>query len=204
MEKYKLKKDTFFYKAGTICKLTPKGNMVLDDNQGTCLLHDYQLKDHPEILDEWFEKIEKKKYGGRVPKKGDKFWLVGLSGSLNEFEWGWGVYNVDVDEDKAFGPVWFEAGNAFWTREEAEKERKRRKAYVILKEDTKGFVPDWENPYSEGCSVYYSRAGKHLDVFFSFCRQNGLIYFATRADAEASIKAHRQQWLDYLCVEEEE
>lgn len=70
MEKYKLKKDTFFNKAGTICKLTPKGNMVLDDCEGACILHDYQLKEHPELLDEWFEKIEEKKYGGRAPKRG--------------------------------------------------------------------------------------------------------------------------------------
>lgn len=58
MEKYRLKKDTFFYKAGTVCRLTPKGNLVINDDIGTCILHKKELKDRPELLDEWFEKIE--------------------------------------------------------------------------------------------------------------------------------------------------
>lgn len=68
MERYKLKKDTFFFGAGTICLLTPKGNLILEDSEGTVVLRKHQLESHPELLDEWFEKIEEKKYGGRVPK----------------------------------------------------------------------------------------------------------------------------------------
>lgn len=192
MEKYKLRKDTFFNKAGTICKLTPKGNMVLDDCEGACILHDYQLKEHPELLDEWFEKIEEKKYGGRAPKNGDTFYYISAAGEVIEGEW----LDGGVCEAR------FEHNNGFWTKEEAEKELARRKAYVILKEDTKGFKPDWENPYADEYYVYYAHNRKHFGVDSSFCYQSGLIYFATRADAEASIKAHEKEWRAWLGVEE--
>lgn len=196
MKKYKLKKDTFFYKAGTVCRLTPKGNMVLDDNQGTCLLHNYQLKDHPEILDEWFEKIEEKKYGGRVPKHGDEYWAVISDGSILKDIWS----DMGVDKGK------FESGSAFWTREEAEKELKRRIAYVILKEDTKGFVPNWADKDQPKYYAAYNYYDNRVDVDNAWCyRAHGWgLYFATEEDVRVSIKNHEQEWLDYLQTEEAE
>lgn len=195
MIKYKLKKDTFFYKAGTICELTPKGNMVLGDNGGTCILHNYQLREHPELLDEWFEKIEEKEYGGRVPRAGAVYWTILAHGEILEDTW----YDLKRDGKR------FESGSAFWTREEAEKESKRRKAYVILKEDTKGFVPDWKDSTQIKYYVVCPYDGfRILRVTFAFSNKHGILYFKTKEDAEASIKNHHQQWLDYLGVEEEE
>ena len=95
----------------------------------------YEVEDAPE-----------KKYGGRVPKNGDKYWAIGTSGDVTPLSFEGVDYDIEA----------FECGNAFWTEEEAEKELARRKAYVILKED-----------------------------------------------AEASIKAHRREWLDFLSIEEE-
>jgi hypothetical protein len=193
MEKYKLKKDTFFYKAGTVCKLTEKGNMVLDDNQGTCILHKYQFDSHPDLLDEWFEKIEEKKYDGRVPKKKDMFWFIMADGVIAAGTWD----GVDYDRDR------FEAGSAFWTREEAEKELKRRKAYVILKEDTKGFVPEWAKSDQRKYVVLYNYYDNMLDIDIVWCYKTNEwgLYFATEEDARASIKNHKQEWLDYLNIE---
>lgn len=186
--KYELKKDTFFYKAGTICKLTEKGNMVLDNCEGACILHKYQLESHPDVLDEWFEKIEEKKYGGRVPKNGDRYWIVCADGSLYETLWTSSKCNANS----------FESGSAFWTHEEAEKELKRRKAYVILKDDTKGFKPDWKDLSKMMYIVCYDGVLRKLAVATFRNTKVGELAFATEADAEASIKAHEKEWKVWL------
>lgn len=131
MKKYKLKKDTIFYKAGTVCKLTPRGNLVLDDCEGTCVVSKHKLEKFPELLDEWFEKIEEKKYGGRVPKRWDVYWYIYPDGSI--FESTWTGVITDIGR--------FESGSAFWTRKEAEKELECRKAWTRLKD--KGFKFEW-------------------------------------------------------------
>lgn len=195
MEKYKLKKDTFFHEAGMVCRLTPKGNLVLDDNIGTCILNRKKLKEHPELLDEWFEKIEEeKKYGGRVPKEGNEYWFIDDHGRIHRDSWR-KLTNV--------GELRFNSGFAFWTEEEAEKELARRKAYAVLKEDTKGFEPDWNDGGEPKYFVGYSW-GKGLVVDYNWRYQwlEGL-YFATEEDARISIKNHKQEWLDYLGVEEQ-
>lgn len=146
----------------------------------------------------WFKKMEEKKYGGRVPKKGDIFYCISAAGAVIEGEW----LDGGVCESK------FECNNGFWTEEEAKKELARRKAYVILKEDTKGFKSDWErNSLGEykghSYGVYYCRPSRKLLV--NQCGthevQDG-IRFATKEDAEASIEAHKKEWLDYLGGEE--
>lgn len=134
-----------------------------------------------------------KQYGGEVPKVGDAFWFIKCDGSIIESSWdGW-----EYDKTR------FESGSAFWTREEAEKELKRRKAYVVLKEDTKGFKPDWEKGSGKKWYVLYLHdAGKFILDWRVAYDDGGKLYFATVDDAEASIKTHRQEWLDYLGVEQ--
>lgn len=199
MEKYKLKKDTFFFEAGTICLLTPKGNLILEDSERTVVLRKHQLESRPELLDEWFEKIEEKKYGGRVPKGGDEYWFITSEGELCRDNIATGYDTICTTDAHRF-----ESGSAFWTREEAEKELKRRKAYVVLKEDTKGFVPGWTNTgYPKKFNVSYSHYRKvfQIDEWLHCQTQPGL-FFATEDDAKASIKAHRSEWRAWLGVEE--
>lgn len=194
MEKYKLKKDTFFYKAGTSCRLTPKGNLVLDDNIGTCILYRKELKDHPELLNEWFEKIEEKKYGGRVREEGDACWYVDEEGDIIEDCWMPTELQLII----------YKAGNMFWTKEEAEKELARRKAYVILKEDTKGFKPDWGKGSEKKWYVLYRHNAGNFILDWRVANNDGeKLYFATKEDAEASIKAHEKEWKAWLGVEDE-
>ena len=146
-----------------------------------------------ETLNKYCEDVpEEKKYGGRAPKVGDAFWFIMCDGSINEGHWD------GVEYDKAR----FECGSAFWTKEEAEKELARHKAYAILKEDTKGFVPDWKNENEWKYYVVYDNGSDKL-VFE--CREvyNGgeRLYFASRVDVNASIKAHPSEWKTWLRVE---
>lgn len=197
MEKYKLLKDLPNAKAGEIFVIAVDiGALVREHNQYDVLYSKEQLQENDILnLDKgWFEKIEEKKYGGRVPEIGDYYWFIEGYGNIANAYWN----GTDVDKTR------FECGNAFWTFEEAEKELKRRKAYVVLKEDMKGFKPNWEDPRTDKYHVFYTHDKKYLGVDYNYCYQTDLIYFATRADAEASVETHRQQWLDYLGVEEKE
>lgn len=150
-------------------------------------------------LNDRFENVpEEKTYGGRVPKNGDKYWYTSADGIILSSAWSCDGPFCPIDANR------FELGSAFWTREEVEKELKRRKAYVILKEDTKGFKPDWEDSLKEKFYVYYDFNEKKLLIGFSYYCLGRLLHFDTEEDAEESIKTHQQQWLDYLGIEEEE
>ena len=134
---------------------------------------------------------EEKKYGGRAPKAGDEYWVVYSNGVIESQPW----------EDKETDGDLFECGSAFWTEEEAEKELARREAYVILKEDTKGFKPDWGNDTYKYVVTWTSSEGGRLftEGVCSLC--NSRLCFATKEDSEASIEAHEKEWKTWLGVE---
>jgi len=95
--------------------------------------------------------------------------------------------------------------NGKW-RVPSSKELKRRNAYVILKEDTKGFVPNWTDKDQPKYYAVYNYYDNRVDVniAWSYKAHGWGLYFATKEDIRASIKNHKQLWLDYLGVEEEE
>lgn len=200
MEKHKLLKDLPNAKAGEIFTLCQRE--LANGGDETVLVGEWcefceEEIEKFDILNPdkgWFEKIEEKEYDGRVPKVGDIYWAICADGA--PFETFWRGMNLDKDR--------FESGNAFWTHEEAEKELKRRKAYVILKEDTKGFKPDWKNGDEKKWYVLYRYNADSFILDWHAANNAGeKLHFATKEDAEASIKAHRRQWLNYLGIEAE-
>lgn len=147
-----------------------------------------------ELCEDWEDAPQEKKYGGRVPESLDGYYYIDDDGSLQTQVWAETRYDIGR----------FECGNGFWTKEETEKELARRKAYVILKEDTKGFKPNWKNNDEEKYHVLYSHDLGRFSIGWNRQLNGGeKLYFATEEDAEASIEAHRQLWLDYLGIEEE-
>lgn len=146
-----------------------------------------------ELCERFEDAPEERKYGGRVREEGDACWYIDEEGDIIEDCWMPTELQLII----------YEAGNMFWTIGEAEKEVARRKAYVILKEDTKGFKPDWKD-YNTKWFVRYCRSlGGVLRPDWTQRDSAELIYFSSSEDAEASIKTHRQEWLDYLGIEEE-
>lgn len=95
-----------------------------------------------------------------------------------------------------------EVGNVFLTMEEAEKELARCKAKQILLRDTKGFKPNWANPDEWKFEVSCNGITYDLLVSRQTIQNFGGIVFATRKDAEKSIKAHKKEWLCYLNIED--
>lgn len=198
-KRYKLLRDLPNAKAGEIFELGENGNLYSAPLKAVNYLF-YTLEEIEEHgilnLDKgWFEEIGEEKYGGRVPKAGDKYYSLQEMGRIDVERWD-GMLSYDKEV--------FECGNAFWTFEETEKELKHRKAYVILKEDTKGFEPSTD--LTGHCyNVYYSLPSHELLIEDNGAWEaRGVPCFATHEGAQASIKTHRQQWIDYLGIEEEE
>lgn len=125
-------------------------------------------------------------------KDGDAFYCVNGDSSIFLNHW-----------DNAISSKRRGIGNVFLTEEEAEKELVRRKAKVILERDTKGFEPDWDNVSQHKYDVYYDYVNCKLSVCaYSICSSHRSLWFATKEDAKASIKAHEKEWKIYLGVEE--
>ena len=58
MKRYKLKKDTPAFKAGTECYIDEAGNMVPCRGISYTIVHKDQLEKNPNILTDWFEEIK--------------------------------------------------------------------------------------------------------------------------------------------------
>lgn len=96
-----------------------------------------------------------------------------------------------------------EVGWAFLTREEGEEELARIKAREILKQDTKGFKPDWRTYGQDKYCVYYNHTSDCLDYNCYGYHQRSEIIFASKEDVEASIKDHESEWLAYFGIEKD-
>lgn len=89
-------------------------------------------------------------------------------------------------------------GNCFETELEAEAYIDYLLAREVIKEDTKGFKPDWNNLEQirfYGCWDFQFKIPFRRT---SFTQKNATIYFKTVEDIEESFKEHPNEWKTYL------
>ena len=122
MKRYKLKKDTPAFKAGTECYIEEAGNMVPCRGISYTIVHKDQLKKNPNILTDWFEEI--KESTRWKPETDQEYYCLGSDGSVNVDEW----CDLSIDRNR------FNLGNCFQTEEEAEKAVEKLKAWKRLKD----------------------------------------------------------------------
>lgn len=87
-------------------------------------------------------------------------------------------------------------GNYFETELEAEAYIDYLLAREVIKEDARGFKPNWKDDdqpkfslsYTDGCYSYNK----------SFTVKTSTIYFETEDDMDESLKKHRKEWKIYL------
>ena len=192
MKRYKLKKDTPAFKAGTECYIEEAGNMVPCRGISYTIVHKDQLEKNPNILTDWFEEV--KEPTRWKPEERQDYYCVTSDGSVVKDDWS----NWCLDDGR------FEIGDCFQTKEEAERVVEYLKALAVVRGDaTTEFTKDIGNWYVY-CDVSYN----HLYVSSnSYCRKNGIFglpYFATRDDALRSIERHKNEWLTIFGVEEED
>lgn len=122
MKRYKLKKDTPAFKAGTECYIEEAGNMVPCRGISYTIVYKDQLEKSPNILTDWFEEI--KEPTRWKPELGYKYYLSDSSGSIYDSVWS----NDYIDRSR------FEIGDCFQTKEEAERAVEKLKAWKRLKD----------------------------------------------------------------------
>lgn len=192
MKRYKLKKDTPAFKAGTECYIEEAGHMVPCRGISYTIVHKDQLEKNPNILTDWFEEI--KEPTRWEPKYAEEYYYLSGDGSVGRETFD---DEFDIDNDR------FEIGNCFQTKEEAERVVEYLKALAVVRGDsTSKFTRDRDNFY-----VYYDVTSNHLAVGVSFYDLGngifGLPYFATTKDAQRSIEQHKNEWLTIFGVKEE-
>ncbi len=204
MKRYKLKKDLPTFKVGQECWLDLDGQLLTRTEEGKIILvyNTIEMKKFPKILTDWFEEIPEQPKTVWDLKGRDKYYSIASDGFITT--------EICKLETQYEDGQRIALGNAFLTREEAEKELARRRAKVILERDTKGFKPDWTDESQDRfCVSFYLFCGNrtkghlgHLQVENAKWSITREIYFASQADAEASVKAHPEEWKTYLGVEE--
>ena len=92
-------------------------------------------------------------------------------------------------------------GRVFRTEEECEKARDRRLAEVRLSQ-TSNFEPDFEDCRG-GWVVYYNYKDKELYAYDTDYDDSGeIVRYATKEEAEKSIRENREDWMIYFGVKE--
>ena len=181
MKRYKLLKDLPFAKAGEELYLKFSEDseffLVYKDTDKT-----YTAELNPEFIDnfdEWFEEAEELK----------KYYYIGSMGHVENTEYkGW---ELSVRLRKMMG-------NYFETYEETERHIDYLLAKEVIKQDAKGFKPDWEYGVQKkyyGCWDFYHKKFGSSYALFS---KNSEIYFQSEEDIEESFKKHPDEWKTYL------
>ena len=183
MKRYRLLKDLPTFNKGDTFRLTEHGHLMSEE--AGVITYAGPTLEKFNILDSgWFEEIpESKRWRA---EKGGLYWFVD-GGVADDYE-----QRVNTDDGR------YELGNYFKTEEEAQKASDWLKAFAILRDDTKGFKPDWENDEQTKWCVLYDHGRGRLREDWHVYLQEGVIYFATRDDALESIKAHEREWLTFL------
>ena len=182
MKKYKLLKDLPFAKAGEIFEIN-RGEIddciTLYRNEEQ--IHQFKVGNNAsEMFDEWFEEVKESK----------RYYFIGGLGYI-------GSDTVDGLTEKYRQ----ELCNYFETQEEAEKYLEYLKAKAIIKQDTKGFKPNWKNPSQKRFFGYYNLIDKKLCYFNAVENMESKIYFKSEEDIEESFKKHPEEWKTYIDYE---
>lgn len=194
MRRFILKKDLPTFKAGDEFYLGESGHLFAkcaDGGQDIIAYRNETLAKFPSILKEWFEEIPEEPETVDDLKAGDKCYIAVTQ--------KYGLYIIPATFCEELDHL-RSVGGCFLTLDDGLKALKKARAEVILRRDTKGFKPTFRH---QGTCVYYDHERNRLD--YSDCiYADGTIRFANHSDVRASIKAHPNEWLAYLGVEEEE
>ena len=176
MKKYKLLKDIPFAKAGDIVEMWSDGTMAFAGEPNLPRFN----KEDVRMFPLWFEEVE-------------EYFYITTDGS---------VWLCSKNKDKELDKNRKAIGNYFETIEEAEKYLEYLKAKEVIKQDTKGFKPDWENPSQKRLFGYFNLIDKTLCHFDVGENMESKIFFESEEDIKESFKKHPDEWRTYLTYEQ--
>ncbi len=193
MKRFKLLKDLPYAKAGEIFiveagirKVVAEAVLTNSENEEI----QFWMKDIKDFKD-WFEELPE------IEIPFEFFFIYGTSiGTMCEQDYWSNVktkqkYIKNIDEYKRIG-------NYFETLKEAKEHLAYLKAKETIRQDTKGFEPDWKNPSQKRFFGYYNLIDKKLCYFNAGENMESKIYFGSKEDIEESFKKHPEEWKTYL------
>jgi hypothetical protein len=197
MKRYKLLKDLPFAKAGVMVEMWSNGTMAFVNNPA---LPRFNKKD-VRMFSLWFEEVKELK----LPK--EFFYIIG--GKISNVDYL--TFSFDEEDRQKYKDIIEEeksVGNYFETREEAEEYLEFLKAKEVIKQDNKGFKPNWNDTkqikyscsYDEDRFTGYGCVKPVIDE--TSTKMGALIYFKSKEDIEESLKKHPEEWRKYLFYEQ--
>lgn len=192
MMKYRLRKNLPCAKAGEIFR------QDFDENNIVYMFQEsYGLKQHKICLedidnfDEWFEEVEEPKQYFSI-----NLLKATVEEIMNTHHSEWAIENM-----KSIDML-------FESRSPAEKYLEYLKAKAIIKQDTNGFKPNWNDTKQIKYSCSYDE-----DRFTGYgcvkpviektsTKMGALIYFKSEEDIKKSLKKHPEEWRKYLFYEQ--
>lgn len=200
MKRYKLLKDLPFAKAGTVFTRNTfkskdglsdydylEAHILLDGDQDeTCfgLKRNYFINN----FDQWFEEIKEPKIFFTIDIYRSKFKEINI-----DYYSGWSALEVKNIKD---------LGLLFKTVEKTKKYLKYLKAKEIIKQDTKGFKPDWNNGDETNFFGYWDFILEEPGHGLDYRAKTPNIYFQSPKDIKESFAKHPEEWKTYLTYEQ--
>lgn len=203
MKRYKLLKDLPTFKAGEEFFISESGNLIagtprnpkqitVKTRYGLPMRIDLiayaqeTLEEFPNILKDWFEEIKE-------AEKPKKYFYIGSMGHIESDEpRGW---ELSLRLRKMIG-------NHFETEEETERHINYLMAKEVIKQDTKGFKPDWNDEEEDKFFGYWDFKQEKVDYSLVFYIKRADIYFKTLKDIKESLEKHPIEWKTYLTYEQ--
>lgn len=176
MKRYKLLKDMPFAKAGDMVEMWSDGTMAFVGEPNLPRFN----KEDVRIFPLWFEEVE------------DYFYITT----------GGSVWLCSKNEDKELDKNRKAIGNYFETIEEAEKYLEYLKAKEVIKKDTKGFNPNWEDKDEDRFMGCWDFKRKRARFDYGDAFKTPEIYFKSREDISESFEKHPNEWKAYLTYEQ--
>lgn len=199
MKRYKLLKDLPTFKAGDEFFISESGDLIAGtpEEPKTVRVREIipievnlmayskeTLEQFPNILTDWFEEIKEPK---RIYYAND---------------FGCNVANMTENNNSIIRKSLKSVGNHFETYKEAKAYLEYLKAKAIIKQDTKGFKPDWNNENKIKYSAHWSNKANRSYVGRNTDIKNTTIYFETEEDIKESLEKHPNEWRTYLTYEQ--
>ncbi len=194
MKRYKLLKDLPFAKAGDILSLERSqeyGYFKLckdRSNPRSIELYEGIVEGFIDNFDEWFEEIKEPKIFFTIDMYKSKFKIINT-----DYYSGWSSLEVKNIKD---------LGLLFKTKEEIDKFLAYLKAKAIIKQDTKGFKPNWNNEGEKKFFGSWNFQRKEVYWNYEYINKYVEIYFKTNEDIEESFEKHPNEWKTYLTYEQ--
>lgn len=183
MKRYRLLKDLPFAKAGEKMEMWSDGTIAFTNHPDFPRFNKKEVRMFPL----WFEEIKEPEQiyyvdslGGYVPKI-EKHQLTSFPALIANLK---------------------STGNYFETEEEAKKYLKYLKAKEVIKQDTKGYKPDWNDENDRKYCGFWDITKKEFEYMCINTLQSDSIYFNIADDIIESFEKHPEEWKTYLTYDQ--